>query len=145
MAPLPRRRRLAVALLARGAGRLADADPRPPRLGARRPLPRHAGRGDLCGGSRRARARGTPVAPPRGLLRADPAARRHPPGADDIGRDVGLAPSPHERHRLRLAAHLRHRVGRDAAVSVRLRERRLRRARRAAARTLTVPEAPTHA
>ena len=72
-----------------------------------------------------ARARRTPVAPPRRLLRADPATRRHPSGADDIGRDVGVAPSPHERHRLRLAARLRRGVRGDAAVSLGLRQRRL--------------------
>ena len=39
--------------------RLADADPRPPRVGARRALPRHPGRGDLRA-RRRGRARRAP-------------------------------------------------------------------------------------
>ena len=38
-----------------------DADPRPPRLGPRRPLPGRPGRGDLPAGRRRARARAPPA------------------------------------------------------------------------------------
>ena len=49
VAAVPRRRPLADAVLARRAAGRADAGPRPPRVGARRPLPRHAGRGDLRG------------------------------------------------------------------------------------------------
>ena len=89
VAPLPRGRRLAVALLARRPPGLGDADPRPPRLGARRPLSRHAGRGDLRRGRRDARARRAPFAPSGRLLRPHPAARRHPSGADHVRRDVG--------------------------------------------------------
>ena len=88
---------------------LADAGPRPPRLGARRPLPRHAGRGDLRG--RPDRAARAPVARARRLLRAAAARRRHPPREDDLGRDVRLDPPAHQRHGLRLAARLRRRSG----------------------------------
>ena len=104
----------------------ADAGPRPPRLGARRPLPRHPGRGDLRRHGRRARPARAPRARPRRLLRADPADRRHPPGAHDVGRDLGLDPPAHQRHRLRLAPRLRPRVRRADAVSLRLCERRVR-------------------
>ena len=38
------------------------------------------------------------------LLRALPAARRHPPRAHHVGGDVGLDPPADERHRLHLAA-----------------------------------------
>src|SRR5262249_13949875 len=60
------------------------------------------------------------------LLRADPARRRHPSRADDVCRDVGVDPSAHERHRVRLAPRLRPRFGRRARVPVGLCERRLR-------------------
>ena len=65
VAAVPRRRPLADAVRARRPLGLADADPRPPRVGARRPLPRHAGRGDLrARRRRRARARrGAALAP----------------------------------------------------------------------------------
>ena len=63
------------------------------------------------------------------LLCTLPAARRHPPRDDDLGRDVGLDPPADERHRLHLAAHVRPRDGFGAAVPLRLRERRLRRPR----------------
>ena len=55
---------------------------------------------------RDARARRAPFARPGRLLRPDPAARRHPPRADDVRGDVGLHPPAHERHGLRLAAHV---------------------------------------
>src|SRR5919198_6466888 len=67
VAPLPRRRRVVVALLARGAIGLADADPRPPRLGSRRSLPRNTGRGDLRAAGRRTGARRTALASGRRL------------------------------------------------------------------------------
>ena len=104
---------------------LADARPRPPRLGARRPLPRHPGRGDLRG--RPDRAARAPGAGAGRLLRAAAARRRHPPRAHDLARDLGLDPPAHQRHGLRLAACLRRRLRRGHAVPLRLRERALRR------------------
>ena len=47
----------------------------------------------------------------RRLLRAAAARRRHPPRPHHLGADLGLDPPAHERHRLRLAARLRRRVG----------------------------------
>ena len=55
-----------------------------------------------------------------------PAHRRHPPRPHDLPGDLGLDPPAHERHRLRLAPRLRPGVGREPAVPVGLRERRLR-------------------
>src|SRR5207302_11456137 len=124
--PFPTRRSSdLVALLARRAVRLGDADPRPPRVGPRRPLPRHAGRGDLHEAKRRARARRAARARAGRLLRPDPAPRRHPPRADDLRRDVSVDPPADERHRLRLAAHVRPGVGGGEAVPLGLRQRRL--------------------
>ena len=60
------------------------------------------------------------------LLRAPPAARRHPPRADDVRRDVGLDPPAHERHGLRVAPRLRARVGGGAPVPVGVRQRGVR-------------------
>jgi hypothetical protein len=104
-----------------------NADPRPPRLGPCRPLLRHAGRGDLHAPRGRARTRRTPFARRGRVLRPDPSARRHPPGADDVCRAVCFDPLADERHRLRLAACIRPCVGRADAVPLRLRQRRLQR------------------
>ena len=60
------------------------------------------------------------------LLRADPAHRRHPPRAHNLGRDLRLDPPADERHRLRLAPRVRPRLGERAPVPVGLRQRRLR-------------------
>ena len=104
---------------------LADADPRPPRVGARRPLPRHPGRGDLR--ARRRRARSTRIEAralrARRLLRAAAAARRHPPRAHDLARDVGLAAPADQRHRLRVAPRVRRAHRRGDAVPLGLRQR----------------------
>jgi hypothetical protein len=114
MAPLPRRRRLAVVVLACGPVGLGDADPRPPRLGARRPAglgTRRSTRSATgCWNSRAAVARAGR------LLRPDSAARRHPPRADHVFRDISLHPPADERHRLRLAACVGHGVGAGKAV-----------------------------
>src|SRR3954470_15129166 len=100
---VPRRRPVADPVLARRAARRADAGARPPRVGARRPVPRHAGRGDLRRRADRARAARAPRARPRGLLCAAAPARRHPPRAHDLARDVGVDPRADERHRVRVA------------------------------------------
>jgi hypothetical protein len=83
-------------------------------------------RGDLCRGRRSARAAQATRARGGRLLRPDPAPRRHPPGADDVDRHLGVDPPAHQRHGLRLAARVRPRLGRGATVPVGLRERRLR-------------------
>src|SRR5262249_23815785 len=69
----------------------------------------------------------------RRLLRAAAADERHPSRPHHLGVDVGLDPPAHQRHRLRLAAHVRPRHGRAASVPLRLRQRRLHAGR------LTVP------
>ena len=55
-----------------------------------------------------------PLAVVRRLLRADPAARRHPPRAHDIARDVGVDPSADQRHRVRLASQFEPEPARSA-------------------------------
>jgi hypothetical protein len=125
VAPLPCGGWVVVALLPRRAVWFGDADPRPSRLGSRRSLPRRAGRGHLRAAERRARARRAALALPGRLLRLDPAARRHPPRAHDVPRDIGLHSPADERHRLRLAPRLRRRVRRGEAVPLRLRQRRV--------------------
>ena len=127
VAALPGRGRVAVAVRARRAVLFVHAGPRPPRVGPRRPVPGRAGRGDLRPRGRRAEARRAARAAGRRLLRALPAARRHPPRDDHVGRDVGLDPPADERHRLHLAAPLRPRDRRPGALPLGLRERRLRR------------------
>jgi hypothetical protein len=93
--------------------------------GPRRPLPRHPRRGDLRAAERRARAR-REASPGAGrLLCPDPAARRHPPRADHLSRDLGVDPPAHERHRLRVATRIRRCVGRGEAIPLGLRQRRL--------------------
>ena len=94
-------RPVAVPVQPRRPGRLDDADPRPPRVGPDRPLPRRPGRGDLP--ARRRRDRDLvrrPAARARRLLQAAAARQRRPPRAHDVGRDVGLDPPARERHRL---------------------------------------------
>jgi 3-mercaptopropionate dioxygenase len=49
--------------------------------------------------------------------------RRHPPGAHDLRRYLGLDPPADERHRLRLAPLVRRCIGRGEAVPLRLRQR----------------------
>ena len=105
---------------------LGDADPRPPRLGPRRSLPRRAGRGDLRPARGCARARRAALARTRRLLRPDPASRRHPPRAHDLPSDVRLDPPADERHRLRLAPRVRPCLRRGEAVPLWLRQRGLR-------------------
>jgi hypothetical protein len=61
------------------------------------------------------------------LLRPDPAARRHPPRADHVCRDLCLDPPADERHRLRLAACVGYGVRSGKAVPLWLRQRGLRR------------------
>ena len=59
---------------------------------------------------------------PGRLLFADPAARRHPPRAHDVGRDLRLDSPADERHGLRLAALVRPRVRRREAVPLWVRQ-----------------------
>ena len=80
-----------------------------------------------AGATTRIELRRAPRARARRLLRAHPAARRHPPRAHDLAADVGLDPPADQRHRLRLAPRLRRGLGRAHAVSLRLRQRALRR------------------
>ncbi len=54
----------------------------------------------------------SPATPAGRLLRADPAAGRHPSRAHDLRRDVGLDPPAHERHGLRVAPFVRPESGR---------------------------------
>ena len=111
VAALPLGRPLALPVQPRRAAGLDDADPRPPRVGARRALP---GNQDeefyepREGGIELTRRR--PLAARR-LLRAASAGRRRPPRAHDLGRDVRLDPPARERHRLHRAPHLRHETG----------------------------------
>ncbi len=62
----------------------------------------------------------------RGLLRADPSGRRHPPGPHHVGRDVRVHSPADERHRLCLAPPLRAGDRRDGAVQIRVRQRPVR-------------------
>ena len=131
VAALPGRRRVALAVLARDPTGRGDARARPPRVGSRRPLPRHAGRGDL-----RARGTATLELVERRALEPGDFYALIPP-TDDIHRvrttsagDLRLDPPADERHRLRLAPRVRPRLGRGAPVPVGLRQRRLRGGRR---------------
>ena len=54
------------------------------------------------------------------------AARRRPSRADDLRGDVGVDPPARERHRLRVAPHLRRADRRGQPVPLRVRERRVR-------------------
>ena len=75
----------------------------------------------------KARAQGEPPARAGRLLRAAPAARRHPPGAHDERAHVGLDPPADQRHRLRLAPRVRPgEQDEPTPVPLRLRQRGLR-------------------
>ena len=123
VAPLPLGRPLALPVQPRRAAGLDDPDPRPPGVGARRPLPGQPGRGVLRSGRGQHRAHAPAAARARRLLRAAAAGRRRPPRADDLGRDLGLDPPAGERHGVHRAPHLRRADRRRARLSLRLRER----------------------
>ena len=126
----PGRRRVALALLAGRALGLGDADPRPSRLGAGRPLPGRAGRGDL-----RAATASCAHLVERRRSRPGDLYELLPPH-DDIHRVRTTSAEPsvshppaHQRHGLHLAALLRPGHGACEPLPVGVRERGLRRSR----------------
>ena len=95
-------RPVALPVQPRRAGRLDDADPRPPRVGPDRPLPRRPGRGDLPARRRRAGdSSGSARSRVGDCYRLLPPRERRPPRPHDLGGHVGLDPPARERHRLR--------------------------------------------